>query len=221
MNDVVNLRIWAFAADTNSKMYRDLMAAARVLERQQGDIRRLTDLLLLYAKPENVQPEHRAMIEALSEASDTGLTTTANLCYDNLDNNQGIPKIMAIKPENIETIQQWGIKSISKRVVDEIMAAAPKMEPKKTSGQMIEMIWEFWKTNGVTEQVNVVEDLTALLTAAGPWNEHNPLPADARAFINTFARAARKQLQPSSQPGIAIGSKSEPKQLANGAVNDG
>lgn len=103
----------------------------------------------------------------------------------------------------IETIQQWGIKSISKRVVDEIVAAAPKMEPKHTNGQMVEKIWDFWKANGATEQSHVVEDLTALLTAAGPWTEHNPLPAEARSFINSFARTARKSLrQPGQQPGI-------------------
>lgn len=103
----------------------------------------------------------------------------------------------------VETIQQWGIKSISKRVVDEITAAAPKMDPKHTNGQMVERVWDFWKANGAVEQAHVVEDLTALLTAAGPWTEHNPLPAEARSFINSYARAARRSMgKPGQQPGI-------------------
>src|SRR5664279_4876608 len=117
---------------------------------------------------------------------------------------------MSLKPENIETIKQWGIKSISERVINELSDAAHEL--KLTNGQMIEKVWDHYKSGGVAtgQSVNMVADLTALLNAGGPWTEHNPLPAEARSFINAFARNARK---PGSQPGITARSGFQPQQL--------
>lgn len=108
--------------------------------------------------------------------------------------------------EPYDTIKQWGIKSISARVIDEITNEAHAL--KLTNGQMIERLWEAWKSGGTSPgaslgpSLGVSDDaargLTALLAAAGPWTEHNPLPAEARRFINAYARLARENARGSA-----------------------
>lgn len=120
--------------------------------------------------------------------------------------------------ETIETIKQWGIKSISSRVIDEISDAAAKMDPKLTNGQMIEKLWEFWQNNGAVQKpVDLMAELVRIAQAAGPFTEHNPMPKELRSLINTYAKAAKDQVKPSSQPGITSRLKgSGPKLLADG-----
>lgn len=118
---------------------------------------------------------------------------------------------MAIKPENVETIKQWGIKAISARVSDEITEAAPKLG--LTNGQLIEKMWEMWKHGGGLEQpVNPVDDLVKLVGAGGPWGEKNPLPSEVRKLMNAHARVAR-----GLQPGITKGEA--PKRIADQSTN--
>ncbi len=125
---------------------------------------------------------------------------------------------MSMKPsrpgDNIEQIKQWGIKSISSRVIDEIADAAHDL--RITNGQLVEKMWEHWKNDGQNPQpsqpppINVLDDLVAILTAIGGLPEHVPLPKEVRTLINAYARLARGMTSgmqlvpgPASQPLIA------------------
>jgi hypothetical protein len=89
--------------------------------------------------------------------------------------------------ENLGPTQQWGIKSISSKTVEEIIAAAPKG---CTSGQMIEKLWVFWKSGGAVQQpVDRIGELAKLVAAIGPFNRDNPMPGEVRKLVNAYARA--------------------------------
>jgi hypothetical protein len=116
--------------------------------------------------------------------------------------------------QTVETLTQWGIKKISSRVIREIQEAA--YDAKITNGQMIERLWEHWKSKGAlvpmqtaappaSADQDTVKILQGLVQAGGPWTEANPLPAEVRSLMNGYARQlkhAKALGKPGYQPGI-------------------
>jgi hypothetical protein len=131
--------------------------------------------------------------------------------------------------QTVETLTQWGIKKISSRVIKEIQDAA--YDAKITNGQMIERLWEFWKSKGALVPMQIpaapvssastdqdtVKILQGLVQAGGPWTEANPLPAEVRSLMNGYARQlkqAKTRGKPGYQPGITSeNSHSEPLRI--------
>lgn len=92
--------------------------------------------------------------------------------------------------DNVDLLKPWTVKAVATRVSDEITAEARRES--LTVGQLVEKIWDAWKADGTqSANVDLVAHVATLLHAAGALPEHIPLPREARALINDYARMAR------------------------------